>query len=108
MRRLVAQDIAGETSLETPSIVGVMNRIHVFEKRQRGSTPIAAVLVGPPGTGKSMVAEHYLRTHPDHRNKGAPIVFDMSRETTSVMLLGGEEIDIADKASTVKMLGNIF
>jgi hypothetical protein len=108
IKKLIAQDIAGEKSLETPSIMDVMNRINSFEVRQQHSTPIAAVLVGPPGTGKSMLAEHYLRTHPEHKHKGPPIVFDMSKETTSTMLFGGEETDIADKTGAVQMITKMF
>ena len=107
LKRLVEQDQFGSPILEIPSMVKLMNKVAIDEKRQT-ETPIAAVLIGPPGTGKSMCLEHYLAVHPEHRKKEPPVVIDMSQETTEFYLLGGEQIDVGDKASTVRMLADLI
>jgi len=104
---LVKQDQFGDPVLETPSVVWLMNELAVWERRHDES-PIGGVLIGPPGTGKSLGVEHYLAVHPEHKKKGPPVIIDMSQETTEWMLLGGEKVEVTDKASTVKMLSSLF
>jgi len=107
LENLIKQDQFGEPALETPSLIKLMNKISSWERRHT-ETPIGAVLIGQPGTGKSLGIEHYLATHPEHKEKGPPVIIDMSQETTEFILLGGEAIEITDKAATVKMLKEMF
>jgi len=107
LENLIRQDQLGDPVLEIPSVTKLMNKISSWERRHT-ETPIGAVLIGPPGTGKSLGIEHYLATHPEHKKKGPPVIIDMSQETTEFILLGGEAIEITDKAATVKMLKEVF
>jgi len=107
LENLIEQDQFGERALEIPSLIKLMNEISRWERRHT-ETPIGAVLIGPPGTGKSLAIEHYLATHPEHKKKGPPVIIDMSQETTEFILLGGEAIEITDKAATVRMLKEMF
>jgi len=104
---LLEQDEFGDPALEIPSLIKLMNKISKWERRHT-ETPIGAVLIGPPGTGKSVAIEHYLAVHPEHKKKGPPVIIDMSQETTEFILLGGEAIEITDKAAVVKMLKEMF
>jgi len=103
---MVAQDQVGDQVLETPRVIKLMNNISESENIHK-ETPVAAVLVGPPGTGKSLGLEHYLATNPDHNSKPSPVIIDMSQETSEYVLLGGEKVDLSDKASTVKHLHSL-
>jgi len=107
LENLIKQDQLGDPALEIPSLIKLMNKIASWERRHT-ETPIGAVLIGPPGTGKSLAIEHYLAIHPEHKKKGPPVIIDMSQETTEFILLGGEAIEITDKAATVKMLKEMF
>ncbi len=109
IKNLVRQDLDGERSLELPSIARVLNQIAVQEARQKKNrTCVAAVLIGPPGTGKSTIAEHYFSTHPEHKNKPKPVRFTMTKETTQYELWGGVKIDVRDETRMIEMLGEIF
>src|SRR6056297_2306925 len=103
---MIAQDKSGDQVLETPRIIKLMNDISETESVHT-ETPVGAVLVGPPGTGKSLGIEHYLATDPEHRTKPSPVIIDMSQETSEYVLLGGEQVDLSDKASTVKHLNSL-
>ena len=107
LTNLVSQDQFGDPVLETPQVVRLMNELAFWERRHDES-PIGGVLIGPPGTGKSLGVEHYLATSLEHKKKGPPVIIDMSQETTEWMLLGGEKVEVTDKASTVKMLSALF
>lgn len=107
LTKLVSQDQFSDPVLEIPSVVRLMNELKIWERRHDES-PIGGVLIGPPGTGKSLGVEHYLATDPEHKKKGPPVIIDMSQETTEWMLLGGEKVEVTDKASTVKMLSALF
>lgn len=107
LEKLISQDQLGEPVLEIPSVTKLMNKLAAWERRHT-ETPIGGVLIGPPGTGKSLGVEYYLANHPEHRKKGPPIIIDMSQETTEFILLGGEAIEITDKAKTVEALTRIF
>jgi hypothetical protein len=107
LENLIKQDQFGDPALEIPSVIRTMNKISQWE-RHHTETPIGAVLIGKPGTGKSMILEHYLAVHPEHKKKGPPVIIDMSQETTEFILLGGEAIEITDKATIVEMLKEMF
>jgi len=106
LNNMIAQDQTGDRVLETPRVIKLMNQISESESIHK-ETPVAAVLVGPPGTGKSLGIEHYLATNPDHNTKPSPVIIDMSQETSEYVLLGGEKVDLSDKASTVKHLSSL-
>jgi len=107
LERLIVQDQMGDPSLEIPSMIRLMNEIYRSE-RIHSDNPIAAVLIGPPGTGKSLIIEHYLSIHPEHKKRGAPVIIDLSQETTEFILLGGEAIEITDKVATVEALRKLL
>ncbi len=107
LERLIFQDQMGEPVLEIPSVTRLMNELAAWERRHT-ETPIGGVLIGPPGTGKSLVIEYYLKTHPEHRKKGPPVIIDMSQETTEFVLLGGEAIEITDRFTVLNAIYQIF
>lgn len=107
LEKLIFQDQMGEPVLEIPSLIKLMNELAAWERRHT-ETPIGGVLIGPPGTGKSLGIEYYLRQHPEHKKKGPPVVIDMSQETTEFMLLGGEAIEITDKAKTIEAISRLL
>ncbi len=108
LQHLIEQNQFGEPVLEIPSVIELMNKIYSWEMRHT-ETPIGGVLIGPPGTGKSLTLEHYLAKNPEHKKKGSPIIIDMSQETTEFILLGGEKVEIGeDKTTLVNHLHDIF
>lgn len=107
LKKLIFQDQMGEPILEIPSVTELMNELADWE-RKHTETPIGGVLIGPPGTGKSLGIEYYLANHPEHKKKGPPVIIDMSQETTEFILLGGEAIEITDKAKTIEAISQVL
>ena len=77
---------ANNDVIETQSVVANLNTLNEWEKLHQRTT-IGGVLVGPPGTGKTTLARHYLES------KGRKYTYlDLSEDVTRYTLFGSKDI----------------
>ncbi len=87
--KLLADIAQGKDVIEDPKTIELLNKLYEFETTHTRTT-VGAVLVGPPGVGKTTLLRHYLEC------MGRSYVYvDLSEDVTRYLLYGSKELRLS-------------